>query len=78
MEEYHQIVTRICVAVGIRHMYRQYRESKINHAQILAAIDPSIPFPVRRQDNQMEWDEVLAKEFENVMMRRHCNFRRNS
>ncbi|XP_062586192.1 uncharacterized protein LOC134247815 isoform X1 [Saccostrea cucullata] len=78
-----QLLKRRCVADGIKHMYRQYRQLKWSQAQKLAlsvasTINPDITLPQRPHDNQEGVEEIQVEKFAQTMMVAQCNFSRNS
>ncbi|XP_048760854.1 uncharacterized protein LOC125670005 [Ostrea edulis] len=78
-----QLMKRRCVADGVKHMYRQYRQMKWDQAHrltviVASTINPGISLPSRPQDNQMGQEEIQVEKFAQTMMVAQCNFRRNS
>ncbi|XP_061166202.1 uncharacterized protein LOC133175095 [Saccostrea echinata] len=78
-----QLLKHRCVADGIKHMYRQYRQLKWTQARRLAlsvasTINPNLPLPHRPHDNQEGVEEIQVEKYAQTMMVAQCNFSRNS
>lgn len=77
-----QLLKRRCVADGIKHMYRQYRQTKLAQAQRLAlsvagSSGAYTPLPSRPQDNHTGVEEIQVEKFAQTMMVAQCNFSRD-
>ncbi|XP_011451911.1 uncharacterized protein [Magallana gigas] len=77
-----QLLKRRCVADGIKHMYRQYRQTKLAQAKTLAlsvagTLGHPAPLPIRPTDNHTGVEEIQVEKFAQTMMVAQCNFTRN-
>lgn len=77
-----QLLKRRCVADGIKHMYRQYRQTKLAQAQRLAlsvagSSGAYTPLPSRPHDNHTGVEEIQVEKFAQTMMVAQCNFSRD-
>jgi hypothetical protein len=77
----HQIFKRLSVAIGMRHMYLQYRHRKLNDVKRLAVTYLSAPFSLLQGDRRemvVDEDEQFPELFERFMISAEYRFRRNS
>jgi hypothetical protein len=77
----HQIFKRLSVAIGIRHMYLQYRHRKYNDVKRLAVTHLSAPFSLQQGNHRemvVDEDEQFPDSYERFVISVQYKFRRNS